>query len=383
MARLRGSANVEELLATGLRNRWYAVCPSSFVEPGAMRRVTCLGEHWVLFREPDGALHMLADRCPHRGAPLSPGSHLGNRIACAYHGVQVDGSGTVVCVPGMPGCKMEGRRIVRSLPLEEFAGAVLAWFGDEKHQQPGTLVPPEYLRDEAVSSFLCYAEWDVPWRFAAENVLDPMHGAFLHRESHSMFAGSTTASFKIRETDRGFYFEKTDQQNTNFDWVELCRTGVDWVNLAIPYPPSGGPGGPFGVVGMVTPATATSCKVFFWRYRRVQGWQRSVWRFLYRTTLEERHWAVLEQDRLMLEAMALDADAAEHLYQHDLGVVRVRRLMRAEAERQVAELTDDGPGTRGGIGEGDLRVAPPSGSGSPAGGQSLRVADAPTVVQVP
>jgi phenylpropionate dioxygenase-like ring-hydroxylating dioxygenase large terminal subunit len=349
MSPTRTEAEVEQLLATGLRNRWYAVCPSSFVAPGTITKVTCLGEDWALFREPDGRLHMLADRCPHRGAPLSLGAHLGDRIACAYHGVQVDGTGTVACVPGMPGCKMEGRRLVRSLAVQEVAGAVLAWFGDDDHPEPGPLVVPPPLGDEQVASFLCHADWDTPWRFAMENVLDPMHGAFLHRQSHSMYAGSTSATFKIRELDDGFRFEKTDQENVNFDWVEYHRSGVDWLHLAIPYPPSGGPGGPFGVVGMVTPSTATSTKVFFWRYRRVSGWQRDVWQFLYRTTIEERHWEVLEQDRLMLEAMALDADRQEHLYQHDLGVVRIRKLLRDEARRQIGpgveDLGPDGAGT--------------------------------------
>ena len=44
--------------------------------------------------------------------------------------------------------------------------------------------------------------------------------------------------------------------------------------------------------------------MFFWRCRRVQGWQRNVWRFLSRNRLEARHWVVLEQDRVMLESMA-------------------------------------------------------------------------------
>lgn len=336
---------VEGILATGLRNRWYAVCPSTMVAPGGLRRVMCLGEPWVVFRTADGRIQMLEDRCPHRGAPLSLGAHLGDRIGCAYHGVEVDASGTVVCVPGMPGCRMEGRQLVRSLPVQEMAGVVLAWFGDELHPEPRPLVMPEPLTDPEVSSFLCHAEWRAPWRFAMENVLDPMHGAFLHRASHSMYAGSKTASFEIEETDRGFVFQKTDQRNVNFDWVEYASTGVDWLHLAIPYPPTAGPGGPFGVVGMVTPATERMTKVFFWRYRRVSGWERAVWRFLYRTTLEERHWEVLEQDRVMLEAMAPDADAREHLYQHDLGVARIRRLLKAEAEQQVTNLVAAGVGT--------------------------------------
>lgn len=65
-----------------------------------------------------------------------------------------------------------------------------------------------------------------------------------------------------------------------------------------------------------------------------------MWRFLYRTTLEDRHWAVLEQDRVMLEHMAHDADQAENLYQHDLGVIRLRRMYKNQAEEQAKALTD-------------------------------------------
>jgi phenylpropionate dioxygenase-like ring-hydroxylating dioxygenase large terminal subunit len=321
-------------LALGLRNRWYAVCPSGFVAPGTMRRIFRWGEPWLLFREPDGQLHMLADRCPHRGAPLSLGSLIGDRVACAYHGVQVDGTGQVVSVPGLPGCALEGKQAVRSLPVREAAGVVLAYLGDDQHRAPVELTLPEPLTDPDTSRFLAYAEWDTPWRFALENVLDPMHGTFLHRNSHTMYTGDKAAKFQIRETDRGFVFEKTTQSGVNFDWVEFAQSGIDWLQLAIPYPPSAGPGGPFGIVGMVTPIDEKSCSVFFWRFRRVVGWERAVWRFLYVTKIEERHWHVLEQDRTMLEGMAADADQHENLYQHDLGIVRIRRMMSNIASSQ-------------------------------------------------
>jgi phenylpropionate dioxygenase-like ring-hydroxylating dioxygenase large terminal subunit len=328
--------SADDIYATGLRNQWYAICPSEHVPVGGVRKVRRLGLDWVLFREPNGTLRMLEDRCPHRGAPLSLGQHLGNKLACAYHGVQVDGDGTVVSVPGLPGCNLEGKQLVPSPPVREVAGAILAYIGDDQHPEPAPLALPDPLADEEISSFLCYAEWDAPWRFTMENLLDPMHGAFLHRESHSMFGGDTQARFRIRETDRGFFFEKTDQRGVNFDWVEFCRTGIDWVDLSIPYPPTAGPGGAFGIVGLGTPIDAERTAVFFWRYRKVSGWERDTWRFLYRTKLEARHWHVLEQDRVMLEAMAADADRAENLYQHDLGIVRLRRLYRNLAEEQAA-----------------------------------------------
>ncbi|MBT2597946.1 3-phenylpropionate dioxygenase, partial [Arthrobacter sp. ISL-72] len=59
-------------------------------------------------------------------------------------------------------------------------------------------------------------------------------------------------------------------------------------------------------------------------------------------TLEEKHWAVLEQDREVLEALAADADKDEHLYQHDLGVARIRRVYEADAEKQAAILRGEG-----------------------------------------
>ncbi|EGD54910.1 aromatic ring-hydroxylating oxygenase subunit alpha [Gordonia neofelifaecis] len=342
MARVysRGSLSADEIFATGMRDQWHAVCPSDWVKRGEIRKLRRLNEDWVLYRQSDGTVRMLADRCPHRGAPLSHGMHLGDRIACKYHGVQVGGDGTVLAVPGMPGCNLEGKQLVRSLPVQEVGGAILAWFGIDTEAEPAALTVPGPLADEGVSEFLCYTEWEAPWRFAVENLLDPMHGAFLHHESHSMFGGAQTARFRIRETDQGFFFEKTDQRGVNFDWVEFRREGVDWVDLEIPYPATAGPGGPFGIAGMATPIDAGTTAIFFWRYRRVTGWERDVWRFLYRTTLEERHWAVLEQDRVMLEGMAPDADQAENLYQHDLGVIRLRRMYRAQAEEQAKLLAD-------------------------------------------
>jgi hypothetical protein len=85
---------------------------------------------------------------------------------------------------------------------------------------------------------------------------------------------------------------------------------------------------------MVKGMTAT----FFWRVRKLpKGWQRDTWRFLYKNRLEARHWHVLEQDRVMLEEMEPDANQHENLYQHDLGIVRLRRHMRNLAVAQLAE----------------------------------------------
>lgn len=326
------------LLKLGLRDRWYPLCPSGHVRRGELIRLERAGEHLVLWRDSAGAVHVQEDRCPHRAAPLSHGVHMGDRIACNYHGVQVDGSGVVVSVPGSPGCALEGKRALRTFPAEEHGGAVFAWFGLDEQAEPAPLRVPEPIADGEWDHFLCYLEWDSSYLYSLDNVLDPMHGAFLHRNSHTMYSGKREAVFQIRDTDTGFAFEKTDQRDVNFDWVEWVDTGLQWVTLDIPYPASAGPGGSFTIVASLTAISENSHAGFFWRCRKVSGWERDSWRFLYRHRLEARHWQVLEQDRVMAEAMPTDAWDRENLYQHDIALVRMRRILKSEARRQAEAI---------------------------------------------
>lgn len=328
---------VEALIRRGIRNRWYAVCPSSFVgrEPVGLQRA---GERLVLWRGDDRNIHALEDLCPHRGAPLSVGRAIAGGLECRYHGVQVSLDGTVLLVPGSPGCSLEGKRLVRAFPICEVAGAVFVWFGDELHAEPTPFVPPHELVAAEYSRFLCYAEWETPYLLSMENNVDPMHGAFLHRDSHTMSMGQAVAKFQIREVSTGFMFEKVDQRDVNFDWAELVDGSAMYIRLEIPYPESAGPGGNFGIIHFATPISDYLFSGFWWRTRKVSGWERAAWRFLYANRIEERHYAVLEQDRAMLEAMSCEHGARENLYSHDLGVVRFRRKLRSEARAQLEAL---------------------------------------------
>lgn len=320
-------------LTLGLRNRWYPVLPSRFVETGGKPLgITRLGEKLVLWRDAKGVLHAQADRCPHRAVPLSRGTNEGDRIRCAYHGVDVGPDGTVLSVPGQPGCALEGKKLVKTYPVEECAEAIWLWFGEAP---PLPFAPPEELVAEEWSRFCCYADWNANWRYIYDNLMDPMHGTYLHANSHTMYQGDTQARFVTRDTPKGFVFEKEGQRDVNFDWSEFLDDGALFVRLEIPYPRTGGPGGNFAIVSVITPIDATNSACFFFRCRRVQGWQRDVWRFLYRTTLEPRHWHVLEQDRMMLDGCGLGLEQHENLYQHDAGLMRLRRYLARQARRQA------------------------------------------------
>ena len=97
--------DIQGFLRTGLRNRWWPILPSRMIEPsGKPLGLTRLGEKLVLWRDAKGAIHVQTDRCPHRAVPLSRGVNEGDRLRCNYHGVQIGPDGTVLAVPGQPGC---------------------------------------------------------------------------------------------------------------------------------------------------------------------------------------------------------------------------------------------------------------------------------------
>jgi phenylpropionate dioxygenase-like ring-hydroxylating dioxygenase large terminal subunit len=332
---------VDAALERGLKDLWFPVCPSSFIKesPISLRR---MGYKIALWRDQAGKLHALEDHCPHRGAPLSMGVILGDRIACPYHGVEVREDGVVTRVPGSPGCKLEGKHATRRFHVTESNGAVFLFNAtDPNLETPPALELPEQLTSPEWSSFLCYVEWGCDYRYVIDNVMDPMHGAYLHKQSHTMSEGEISAEFQIRDLPDGFIFEKKGQRDINFDWTEWCEKGnIHTMRLEIPYPKTGGPGGNFTIVGAFVPCEKNVTGVFFWRCRKVQGWMRDTWRFLYKNRLEARHWHVLEQDRVAVEAMEPNANLRESLYQHDMGIVRLRRRLKTLAQQQVDKAQD-------------------------------------------
>ena len=85
------------------------------------------------------------------------GVNLGDRLACAYHGIEIRDDGVVTKVPGSPGCKLEGSKATRSFPVQEHNGVIFAFNATEPNLQtpPALNLPPELTSDEW-SSFLCY-----------------------------------------------------------------------------------------------------------------------------------------------------------------------------------------------------------------------------------
>lgn len=331
---------IENRVNSGLRGQWYPVAKSVEVEKARPYGAVVLGEKVVLWRDRDGGLKCIEDFCPHRGAPLSYGEvHEGN-VSCRYHGVVVDGDGVVVRVPAMPECALEGRKALKSYEVQEAADCVFVYVPSVERPDAPELVLPKELESDEWTGFLCTGVWNCNYRYALDNLADPMHGCYLHADSFTLAFGSKQDLMKLDKTDDGFRIERVAQSGENFDWTEFeVHDGTMFCFLDIPYPPAAGPGGVFRIIGFVLPVDELTCKVFFWRMRQVTGLAAESFRFLYRARLEATHWDVLEQDRVMLEGMSDDARRREMLYQHDLGVSRIRQILTRAAKTQVeAEL---------------------------------------------
>jgi len=336
MPDLDRSELIENRINNGILGQWYPVAKTVDLSSISPLGVEVLGEKLVLWRNQKGQVQCLKDLCPHRGAPLSFGNLHKGHISCRYHGIVISGQGTIINVPAMKDCALEGQKAVKAFEVQEVYDAIFIYIPSAENPKAPPLKLPKEFISEDWSGILCNAVWQTNYRYALDNLADPMHGSYLHSESFTLGFGSKEDLMDVEKTENGFIASRTGQVDENFDWVEFeIHNGTMFCFLDIPYPAAAGPGGSMRIVGFVTPINESSCKVFFWRMRRVTGIQRQSWRFLYRAELESKHWKVLEQDREILEAMSDNVRENEKLYQHDIGVGNIRYALFSQAKSNV------------------------------------------------
>lgn len=161
-----------------IRNCWYVAAWDEDVQADAMLSRTLLGEPVLLYRDTQGRVVALEDRCCHRGAPLSLGRKEGDCVRCMYHGMKFAPSGACVEVPGQ--ATIPAKACVRSYPVVERDRLVWLWMGDPAradatqiadffwHASPGWRMKPGYLHYQA------------NYQLIVDNLLDFSHLAFVH-----------------------------------------------------------------------------------------------------------------------------------------------------------------------------------------------------------
>jgi phenylpropionate dioxygenase-like ring-hydroxylating dioxygenase large terminal subunit len=174
-----------EAAGLGFPNYWYPVTWSRHVgrKPLAL---TVLGQRIFLIRD-RGVPYALADRCPHRGVPLShpyatqefPGTW-----SCCYHGWTYDlkTGRLVAAITDGPASPLVGKVAVRTYPVAERLGLVFVYMGIGEPVPLEDDLPDELLEDSAVVMGRITTR-EGNWRFGAENGFDEGHAKYLHRRA--------------------------------------------------------------------------------------------------------------------------------------------------------------------------------------------------------
>lgn len=185
-------------MGTFVKNAWYVAAWSKEVGRRLLPR-TILGEQMVLYRREDGAPAALADRCPHKLAPLSLGELQGDHVQCGYHGMEFDCSGACVRIPGQQNIPPTAR--VRSFPLQEKYGAVWIWMGDPALAHHHAIVDvPRYKEDGWGLVDGQYLHFKTNYLNITDNLVDPAHTTYVHKKTIGNSAGENVG-VKIEQGD--------------------------------------------------------------------------------------------------------------------------------------------------------------------------------------
>ncbi|HEY1966592.1 MAG TPA: aromatic ring-hydroxylating dioxygenase subunit alpha [Pseudonocardia sp.] len=128
-------------------NCWYVAARSQEIGSTPLGR-RLLDIPVVLYRTGGGQVVAMADRCIHRGYPLSGGTVAGDRLVCGYHGIGYGPDGRCVEVPSQDNVPLGAR--VRAFPVLERDPLVWIWLG-----QPGAAT----LRTPPLTPWLTEPGW--------------------------------------------------------------------------------------------------------------------------------------------------------------------------------------------------------------------------------
>lgn len=188
-----------------LRRYWFPIAVATeLTEEQPTKFVRILGEDLVLFRDKQGRVGLLDDRCSHRGVSLRYGRVEERGIACAYHGWLYDIEGNCLECPAEP---QESRFHLtikhKAYPVEKFIGLYWTYMGPK----PAPFIPKYdvWVRRDGIRKIVVYPVLDANWFQAMENSVDPAHLQILHQDT-------AMRARKPVSTTRGFIddIEKTE-----------------------------------------------------------------------------------------------------------------------------------------------------------------------------
>ncbi|MFM0277754.1 aromatic ring-hydroxylating dioxygenase subunit alpha [Paraburkholderia sediminicola] len=182
-----------------LKNEWYVAAWSDEVTGTVLAR-TIANEPVVFFRNAEGKVSALVDRCCHRGLPLSLGKVVPEGLQCGYHGLVFNGAGKCIEIPGQK--QIPARACVKSYVVHEKDQLVWIWIGEPEQADTALILDYGFHNDPK--------NWPhkhgmLPlkgnYMLVIDNLMDLTHIGYVHK--NTIGSGTATAHVEaIMETER-------------------------------------------------------------------------------------------------------------------------------------------------------------------------------------
>src|SRR5262249_36744571 len=160
-----------------LRQYWLPFAPSTElpVSDGPPKKMRLLGEDLVAFRDSRGAVGLLAEHCPHRGASLFFGRSENCGLRCVYHGWKFDATGRCVDMPSEPSESAYKDKVrAHAYPCRDVNGVLWTYMGPRAAAPPFPPFEVNTLPAEQVYPPIMMME-ECNWVQALEGDIDSSH----------------------------------------------------------------------------------------------------------------------------------------------------------------------------------------------------------------
>jgi len=211
-------------------NQWYGILDSKEVKKEKPIGVTRMGEKLVFWRSENGKVNCIFDKCCHRGASLSTGKVVHDKMVCPFHGFQYDDSGKVTLIPANgKNTPIPERFRVNAYQVEEEYGIIWLWFGEYMEKLPEL---PFFKELRQGFSYGGFSEvWPVHYTRAVENQLDVVHLPFVHATSIGR-GNKTLVNGPVVKWEENLMTFYVDNQVDNGKTLPLKATEIeDYKNL--------------------------------------------------------------------------------------------------------------------------------------------------------
>jgi phthalate 4,5-dioxygenase oxygenase subunit len=201
LTRVGAGAPMGELM----RRYWIPAAFSHQIEApdGPPVRVKLLGEKLVAFRDTQGRVGLVDERCPHRTASMYFGRNEECGLRCVYHGWKFDINGDCTDLPSEPaGSTLQRKVKIKAYPCLERGGVVWTYMG------PAELKPEfpdlEWTRIPASHRYVSRHVQECNWLQGFEGGFDTSHLSFLHGGTADHTVSSVPSRYEVVGTNFGF-----------------------------------------------------------------------------------------------------------------------------------------------------------------------------------